>query len=235
MALVCASSTFVTSANLSAAVASGSITVTTGDVVTVKLASEDFLTSLQAPTCAGQTLTSRVSFTASGGCCAYIYTMVIAGSPGTVIVGNLQRSAGLAFFGGMTINRWTGAQLAATPAVNATGGPTNGSGGGFAGAITTAAANSAVDWVMADWTAQAPGTIGYSSSATQDGLDDRSTANYVGYFAHQTAGAAGAQTFGTTSPAGTGTWTYAGIEIQAAGGAPAAYPFGITTPTPRYR
>jgi hypothetical protein len=128
----------------------------------------------------------------------------------------------------MVVERWTNAKLAATPATNAT--KDVNSANGFTGSITTAAANSVVSWCAGDWSAQAPGTIGYRSSATQDGLHNKSTLNYVAYYAYQTAASAGAQTFGLTTPAGAAQWKYLAVEVQDAGGGPPPYNFTTMMP-----
>jgi hypothetical protein len=54
---------------------------------------------------------------------------------------------------------------------------------------------------------------------------------YAGYSAD--TGSAGAQTVGLTAPAAQ-KYSIVGVEILGTAGA-SAYPFGLTTPTPRYR
>jgi hypothetical protein len=214
-----------TASNLLSTVSSA-ITVNNGDVIVVKAMSENQGSPASGiPTASGQTFTSKNTSTTTSNVNANIYTCVVTGSPGTITVTTTW--TGSSGWHSMVVERWTNAVLAATPAVNATKSVT--SSGGFNGSITTAAANSAVTWCAGDWSANAPGTIGYRSSATQDGLHDKSTGSYVGYYAYQSAGAAGAQSFGLTTPAASGAWKYLAIEVQDAGGAP-AYNFATMMP-----
>jgi hypothetical protein len=86
-----------------------------------------------------------------------------------------------------------------------------------------------VTWVNGDWAAVSPSSAAYRSSATQDGLHDKSgTGNYVAYYATQPAASAGSQTMGLTAPTGQ-TWSLIGIEIQdpLGGGTPAIPPLLI--------
>jgi hypothetical protein len=203
--------------------ATSAITVSNGDILVAKCTTEDAGCNPVVATAPGQTFASRASDTTGSYCGMLISTCTVTGSPGTLVV--TQAWTGLAGFGLLVVERWTGAQLAGTPATNATK-LNAASAGGFSGSITTVAANSVVTWCAGDWSANAPGTVGYRSSATQDGLHDKSPSNYVGYHAYQSAAAAGAQTFGLTTPAASGKWKYLAIEVQDAGGA-VAYPFTL--------
>jgi hypothetical protein len=196
---------------------SSSFAVANGDVIVVKTCSENKSTTAATPTASGQTFTSKNTDASTNNCDANIWTAVVTGAPGTLTVTSPS----------CVVERWTGAQLAATPATNGTKLATTAN--GFSGAITTVAANSIVTWMAGDWSATAPGTVAYRSSATQDGLHNKSPSNYVAYYAYQTAGSAGAQTFGTTTPVAAGTWKYLAIEVQDAGGAP-AYNFATMMP-----
>lgn len=194
------------------------ITVLDGDILVAKSATEDQsnVPFSGVPTAPGQTFYVKASDTTSSYCSAQITTCTVTGSPGTLVVTQAHTGTGLT---SLVVERWSGAQLATTPAVNATklGTSTN----GFSGAITTAANGSAVTWVATDWSANAPGTPAYRSSATQQHVHDGSTQFYVAYYAYQAADTAGAQTFGLTTPAGSAKWKYLAMEVQAAGGAPA--------------
>lgn len=209
-------------ANASTAIVSASFAVVNGDVIVVKAQAEDNGDTPATPTASGQTFTSRASDSTGSKTAGAIFTCTVTGSPGTIAVSQSWAGTG---WRSMVVERWTNAVLAATPATNAT--KLASGAGGFSGSVTTTAANSIVTWLAGDWAALAPGTIGYRSSATQDGLHDKSTAIYVAYYAYQTAGAAGAQTFGLTTPAGTANWKYFAIEVKDAGGAPAIPPILI--------
>ncbi len=196
-----------------ATLTSDPITVSTGDVVIVKIATEDPPLVINAPTCSGQTLQLIGQSSVAGNCPVAIYAMTIVGSPTTVTV--------VCTFGGTVryhmavFNCWTSAVLAATPATNAT---KNGSGAPSA-TLTTTAANSAIDCINGDWNARAPGTPTYKLSAINDGLHNQSTNFYVGYgFYSSDVGAAGAKTIGMNTP-NTQAWGMIGVEIkhQAAG------------------
>lgn len=210
---------------------SSAFIVTTGDVIVVKTVGENQgAPAAGVPTAPGHTFTDRNTYTLTSNCDAHIFTTVVAGSPGTLTV--TVPWTGSAGYHSAVFERWTAASLAATPATNATKNVTGAN--GFNGSVTTTAANSQVSWCAGDWNALAPGTPGYRSSAVQDGLHDGSTAHYVAYYATQAAAAAGAQSFGLTTPAGSAVWKYLAIEILDNAGA-AGYPFQALTPTPYYR
>lgn len=194
------------------------ITVTNGDVLVIKVAAESNATGITTPTGGSQTYTLRASDATASHCNVAIYTAVVSGSPGTVTVTVAFTST--PSWHSMVVERWTGAQLAGTPATNSTKVGT----GAPSTTLTTVAAGSVVTWVNGDWNATAPGTPAYRSSATQDGRHDKSTSFYVAYYATQAAASAGSQTMGLTAPTGQ-TWSLLGIEVQdAGGGAPADVP-----------
>lgn len=188
-----------------------SFTPTNGEVIVVKAVTEDSGTTISTPTGGSQTYTSRATSTAASNCGCAIYTAVVSGSPGAMTV--TVAIGGNAKWHSMVVERWSGAALATTPATNVTKTGT----GTATTTLTTAAAGSVVTWLDGDWNATAPGTPTYASSATQDGLHNKSPSNYVAYYAYQTAASAGSQTFGVTSPTGQ-TWTLLGIEVQSSGG-----------------
>lgn len=207
----------VQSGNNTTSLVSSAITVANGDVLVVKVATADQLSpSIGTTTGGSQTFTQRANVSISSKCAVRILTAVVTGSPGTVTV--TQAFGGTGGYHSMVVERWTGAQLAATPATNGT---TTGNSIGPSATLTTVAANSVVTWVDADWAARAPGVTAYRSSATEDGIHDGSTANYVAYFAWQVAATIGSQTIGLTTPATAQNWAMVGIEVQDAGGAPA--------------
>jgi hypothetical protein len=129
----------------------------------------------------------------------------------------------------MVVERWSGAQLAVTPATNSlihdgTGTPT--------ATITTTAANSIITWANVDENSRDPNPVfpgiphAYLSGAIEDGLADaHSVGNTVQYYAYQTAAVAGSQTIGMSEPS-TQNWTMTGIEVQDAATPPPTPPPG---------
>jgi len=187
-----------------------SFTPASGEIIVVKRATEDSAHAYSGvPSGGSLTYTSRASDNSGSHCYVDIYTAVGAGASMTVSSGALSTSA----WHSMMVERWSGAQLAATPATNSTKTGT----GAPSATVITVASNSIVTSVNADWAAIAPTGRAYRSSANEDGLHDKSTGNYVAYFFYQTAAASGSQTIGLTAPTGE-TWSMLGIEIQDAGG-----------------
>jgi hypothetical protein len=201
---------FVQSSGTStAALTTGSFTPANGEVLVVKLETWDSTVTMTAPTGGSQTYTSRVIL-APGGFRPWIgiYTAVISGSPGAMTITSTPSTSSRY---SMVVERWTGAQLAATPAT----GNNNAATGAANGTVTTTGTNSIVSWVAGDSQSVDPATRAYLSSATEDGLrDDHVGANSVGYHAYQSAAAAGSQTMGLSAPTGM-QYGIAGIEVQA--------------------
>lgn len=185
-----------------------SFTPSNGEVIVVKAVAENNNCVPGTPTGGSQTYTSRASSAASSNVAAAIFTAVVASSPGSMTI--TVPWTGTAKWHSMVVERWGSAQLAGTPATNST---KTGSGAPSA-TVTTVAANSIVTTLDGDWNANAPGTPAYRSSATQDGLHNKSTGNYVAYYFYQSAASAGSQTIGMTAPTGQ-AWTLLGIEVQA--------------------
>lgn len=204
------------SAKDTSSLVTSSFTPGVGDVIVVKVCSADQSLVGGTPTASGLTFTLRASSAVTNNVWAGLWTAVVASSSAITITSPW---SGTAAFHSAITERWTGAQLAGTPATNATKTGT----GAPSTTLTTVAANSVVSWVNGDWAANAPGTPAYRSSATQEALDDKSTADYVAYYATQAAAAAGSQTLGLTAPTGQ-TWTLIGVEVQAATTAPAVAP-----------
>jgi len=194
-------------------------TPSTGEVIVVKAATWDTGTPSGTPSGGGLTY-SRYATGQPGGffCYCTIFATTVTGSPGSMSV-TLSAPAASCYHS-MTVERWSGAQLAATPATNAT---INGSGAPSA-TITTTGANSIITWVDTDDHSSSPTGRTYLSSATEDGLaDGTSQTSSVHYYAYQTAATAGTQTIGMSQP-NNQTWTMVGIEVQAGatGGTPGA-------------
>lgn len=213
MAPTLVASYFVKSATQgTSALTTPSFTPSNGEVVVVKLETWDTGTSMGAPTGGSQTYTSRVTV-APGGFRPWvgIYTAVISGSPGAMTVSSTP-SASARY--SMTVERWSGAQLAATPAT----GSNNAGTGAASGTITTAAANSIITWAAGDAQSVDPATRAYLNSATDEGVrDDHVGANGVGYHAYQSAASSGSQSFGLSAPTGM-QFCIAGLEVQDAAG-----------------
>lgn len=189
-----------------------SFTPSNGEVIVVKAASEGTtVPTIGTPTGGSQTYTLRNDSRTASHCEVALYTAIISGSPGSMTVA-VPYTANVGYHS-IVVERWSSAQLAATPATNTTEvGTTTPS-----TTLTTVAANSVVSWVCGDWNATA-GTRTYRSSATEDGQHDQSPSFYRSYFAYQTAAAAGSQTMGLTAPTGQ-IWALVGIEIQDAAAA----------------
>lgn len=187
-----------------------SFTPSNGEVLVVKAAA-DGATPAGAATGGSLTYTSRNDSAVANNSYVSIWTAVVSGSPGSMTVA--VPFSGSISYHSIVVERFSGASLAVTPATNAaetgTGAPS--------ATVTTTAANSVVSWVDGDWNAVAPGTPAYRSSATQTGLDNRTTSFYAAYYAYQDAATAGAQTIGMTAPTGQ-KWSMVGIEILDAGG-----------------
>jgi hypothetical protein len=193
-----------------------SFTPANGEVFVVTVATEGSAVPTIGTLSGGsQTYTMRNNSLVASNCGVAIYTAVVAGSPGAMTVG--MTFSGNVGYHSLTLERYSNASLAATPATNTTETGT----GAPSSTLTTTAANSIVSWVNGDWNAIAPGTPAYLSSAISTGVDNRSTQFYVGYHAYQTAGAAGSQTFGMSSPTGQ-KWSMVGIEVLDSGGTAAA-------------
>lgn len=208
MAPVLAASFFVTaSVKDTSSLVTSSFLPGANDVIVVKVIGEDSTTVGGTPTASGLTFTLRASSAVTSNCWVGVWTAVVGSSTSITVTSPWSGNAG---FHSMTTERWSGAQLAGTPATNATKTGT----GAPSTTLTTVAANSIVSWANGDWAAVAPGTPAYRSSALQEGLDNRSTSDYVGYHAYQTAASAGSQTLGLTAPTGQ-TWTLIGVEVQA--------------------
>lgn len=205
-----------TTSQSAAALTTPSFTPSNGEVIIVKMETWDTGTSMGSVTGGSQVYTSRVTV-APGGFRPWvgISTAVISGSPGSMTISATPSASARC---SMTVERWSGAQLAASPVV-ASG---NGSPSAASGSITTTAANSIVSWVASDAQSLDPSTRAYLASATDEGVrDDHVGSNGVGYHAYQTAASTGSQSFGLSAPT-TMQWCIAGIEVQASGGAPPA-------------
>jgi hypothetical protein len=192
-----------------------------GEILVVKLATWDSAASLGAPSGGGLTYTSRV-VVAPGGFNQWgaIYTAPVLTSPGSMTVSSTPSTS---LRGSMLVERWSGAQLAATPITNSN----NGIGGAAASTITPSAGTSVLPWVGGDASSVDPATRAYLASA-QDGLrDDHVGANGVDYHAYQSSTGTGSQSYGLSAPTGM-TWVLAAIEVQASAGSSFVAPPPLT-------
>lgn len=182
-----------------------------GELLVIKVATADQTTpGIGAASGGGLTYTSRASVSVTQQCATAIITAPVVTSPGSMSVTVTFTGAG--GWHSILVERWSGAALAATPAVIQT---TQAAGTAPSTTITTTGADSVVSWAIGDWSATAPGTRAYRSSATEEGIHDGSTSNYVAYYAYQAAAVAGSQTVGMTAP--TQKPAIVGIEIQSSG------------------
>jgi hypothetical protein len=213
-------SEYVPSAAINTATLStASIAWTNGDVVIVKLATWDTNATMNAPTGGSQTYTQRV-LNSPGANRAWvaIYSATISGSPGSFVVSSVH--AGTASWHTMMVERWTGAQLAASPVV-ASGGNTSSV---PSMSLTTSANDSIISCVNSDWNARDPSSRTYVGTTTEEGVLDKSgSSDVVEYHWYQSVATAGAQSPGISAPLAQ-NWTAGAIEVLAAGGAQAPAP-----------
>jgi hypothetical protein len=211
------------------AISTPSFTPANGEVIVVKLGTWSTGTAMGIPVGGGQTYTSRVinapgSFNSWCG----IYTAVISGSPGAMTVSSTPAASARY---SMTVERWSGAQLAASPVTNSLA-----STGPAASTITPAQGTSVISWCAADAQSIDPATRAYLASGVDEGeRDGHVGANGVEYYGYQNASGTGSQSYGLSLPTGQ-TFVIAGIEIQvAAGGTATATPQPIIVTGPSTR
>ena len=220
MAPVLTASYFLkTSAPGTSALTTASFTPADGEVVIVKLSTWDATIAMSAPTGGSQTYTSRVINGPAGffQWCG-LYSCVIAGSPGAMTItsspaSNSQYS--------MCVERWTGAQLAASPATGSSAPATSQS---PSGSITATSSTSVISWVAGDVNSADPTTRTYLNSAVEVGIrDGHIGSNGVDYYAYQASTGVGAQTYGLSTQSGAKAVT-ASIEVLAAAASTASFP-----------
>jgi hypothetical protein len=185
-----------------------SFTPAVGEIIVVKGLVEDSGRTLGTPSGGGGSYTQQVVDTTASHVYATIWTSTTTVASSTTV--SLPFGTGAAAYHSMVVERWSNAQLAATPATADTRGT-----GAPSTTLTTAASGSVVSWCCGDWAAIDGTSRTYnttSASPTEDGYRFVST-NFTAYWAYQTAASASSQTFGLTAPTGQ-TWTLLGIEIQ---------------------
>jgi hypothetical protein len=202
-----------------------SFTPPSGSILLAKVWAADGGMTVSTPTATGITFTSRWNIGSNNS------TTRLAGFTGTGAAGSAVTVT--ATFGGLgnaralLVEVWTGAQLAASPAVHTL----DGTGGTAASdSLTTVANNSVVSAMVGDWSAIDGTSRTYRSSATETAYHTV-TGGYTLYGMYQAAATAGAQTYGLTAPTGMKSST-AVIELQSSGGAPAIPPI-LIMPTRR--
>lgn len=195
-----------------------SFTPGNGETLIVMLATWDTTIAMNAPTGGGLTYTSRV-VNAPGGFrewCA-IYTASVVSSPGSMTVTSSPASSARY---SMCVERWSGAQLAATPVTSSADGPNSTA----AGSITPSAGTSVISWVAGDAQSVNPSTRAYLGSGTDEGVrDDYATTDGVDYYGWQASTGTGSQSYGLSAPTGM-YYVIAAIEVQDSGGGAAAIP-----------
>lgn len=204
MAIALAASYFVSSPDTSKdqAIGTTSFTPATGEVIVVKAVAENETLILDAPIdfsgVSGITWTQQLVNVTTNYCYATLWTGVVTTGGTSTSISIASNSHNFGWFS-MVVERWTGAQLAATPATTKTLKTT----GPYSSTIVTTAVNSVVSFLDGDWAANTPGTVTYSAAGTvSEGNHDKSPGAYVAYYAYQNAPTAGTQTFGVTSVAG---------------------------------
>jgi hypothetical protein len=213
----------------SASLVTPSFTPAIGELLVIKGIAEDVGMLLSTPTGGGLTYTLRVSQVGvSGNVNAYIWTAPVTASASMTVTVAETGNTGVY---SMVVERWSGAQLAATPATvdtRGTGAPST--------TLTTVGASSIVSWLNGDWAAVSGASRTYNTTSavpTEDGYTT-TAGNYTAYYAYQIATAPGAQTFGLTAPTGQ-TWSLLGIEIENAGGGTLPGPAKPAAPGPAWR
>lgn len=198
------------------ALVSDAFTPADGEVLVVKAGTYSSTIAPGTPSGGGLTWTQRVVEAGGGFNGRFeIWTAVVGTSPGSMTI---TMTPAASSHHAMVVERWSGAQLAATPA---TGQSFEGNISAPLATITTTSANSIVSWGVYDNNSVDPTGHTYRSGATEEFV--RNPGNSVGifYFAYQEAAATGSQDFGLTVPS-TAKANMAGIEVQAAGSGTAA-------------
>lgn len=188
----------------------GAFTPAAGNILVVKAISADSGLTAATPT-SNWTYSLRASSTTASHTGCWEWTAPVTAATST--------NVSVAFSGttvphSLVVEEWSGAQLAATPAKNATQTGT----GAPSATVTTVANDSIVTGLCGDWAAVALGTPVYRSSATEDngGAPNghfQVSGQYDGFFFYQAATTAGSQGIGLTAPAGQ-TWAMLAIELQ---------------------
>ena len=182
---------------------SPAFTPAVGELLVIKGVTEDTGHLLSTPTGGGLTYTLRVSQVGvASNVNAYIWTAPVTASASMTVTVAETGNTGVY---SMVVERWSGAQLAATPATVDTRGS-----GAPSTTLTTVGASSIVSWLNGDWAAIDGTSRAYRTTSAVPAEDGYTTTAglYTAYYAYQVATAPGAQTFGLTAPTGQ-TWSAA--------------------------
>lgn len=208
------STPFSTTTDTATAITSASVAVQSGDVLEVKVCSEDSGNVPATPTNTGTAPSRAWREDATTGVVANheyakIYTAIAGASENITVSVNASGTASKA----AVLNVWRNAQVASTPATNST---KSGASGAPQASLTTVAPDSVVSWVSGDWNTTS-GAITYLTTSATPTSEGQVLAggNMEASFARQAAVTAGVQNFGKTAPTGQ-AWVLLGIEIQSA-------------------
>lgn len=196
-----------------------SFTPADGEVIVVKAASQHGDGgAFPTPTGGSLTYTNRATIgNVASHDRADIWTAVVGTSPGSMAV-SVGSPGATANEHVIQVNRWSNAQLDATPAAIRTGYSVAGA---PSTTLTTEADNSVLDWLNTDWNAIDGVNRAYlTTSGAPAELAYQFSGGGTHYFAFQPAMVAGSQTFGLSAPGGQ-AWDLLGVEVQllVAGGA----------------
>lgn len=190
-----------------------SYAVNNGDIIALGGTTWDTTHGMSTPTCSGQTVnTAEVAAPGGFNGWAGAWWIKVSGSPGTITISMAPADTANTrhtLFG----QKWTGADVDATPAVNAT---VTATGTTAAVGLTTAHDSSAIAYFYVDDNSRDPASTTYQSGATQvDIYDGHVGSNSVQADAWQPATTAGAQTIGISNSASLAL-CIVGFEIKAA-------------------
>jgi hypothetical protein len=175
-----------------------------GELIVAKCAASSSVGSLNVPTDSAHalTFTQRVNTTQQS-LINGIWTAPVVAPPGSITV-TVSAPAGFVFFSAV-VERWSGAQLAASPVTD----DRSGTSSVPTGTITTAKANSVVSWLLG--TNNNPSSYIATSGTPVQELQF-SNSSYV----YQPAASAGAQSYGVAAPPNLSVWHLSALEIQSA-------------------
>jgi hypothetical protein len=191
------------------------VTIAAGDLIVVKASSpRGDASAYNLPTATGLTFTLRASeYTQANHNRAAIWTAVAATALGATTI--TWTWAGASNFHSMIVERWSGAQLDATPATQVAFGtaslPST--------TLTTEAANSVVTMLNTDWVPTNPAARVWVTTSASDAQVWEPwlkylALNYWTAYAYMRTGAAGSKTLGMSAPSGQ-NWTILALELQA--------------------
>jgi hypothetical protein len=188
-----------------------SFTPAAGEVLVAKVVQWQGTTTISG---GGLTWQLRASGTAANKAPVFIYTAVVPAGQASMTV--TATKAGTTGTHALVVERWLGAELAATPATNTV--KVGASTTAISTTLTSVGTNSIVTWCCTDWNEPAVTSTVYRSSATEE-QKFLQTGEYSAWQAYQASPTTGTVTFGVSTPS-TGDWQMVGIEILEAAAAP---------------